>query len=892
MKFSFCIAVIFCLFLSGFSSEPFVKYLTGDLSRISFFPQGETRGMYYPGEKPSFVLFLKNNLKEDLHLRLETEIKDYEGKKICELPVRTLTVAAESEARTTLEAPASSEPNYYILYTSIYAGKRKIAAVQSAYTVTTPFEGKRDPFFGLDKYGVNGEMVKAYERLGAGSAGICIGRRSTDDPDVVIPRRVKSSDWQKLLKSDLTLVGALWPTVYRDKRVAQRVKDGLPPLCDEEVMHYRKYVRRLVTELKDRIKVWMIMSEYDAAFRSPEITYFSSTAVLANHVFLTRLAYREIKKIQPDAQVAVLGMMGIDYYHTTPKFKLTRLILDDLKTDFDLLCIDAYNGNWHGLRGPLNLPENDFRNFLKDTVELSAAYGRPRTVINAENGYAYDFRAGYDDALLRQIASFTARRLIINRSVPCLFNFWHKASHPSVVAGINSGKYKISAPVRDMAVFWKTINAGEKRKFAEVPLLPGAVYATTARILAFAKPSKEIRLGNDIYVYTFTNSRNESIAALWSIKDPMILKLELPGPAIRTDLVGRTMKMTEGRQEILLTQDPVYLTLNVPVEKLDRSVSDAQTVIQTPVIGGGYMASAAKGVVFLANRENVIHKVKVELPSGKTIAVELKPNETRMFRIPVEKDGRFYLIQSDGRRCDLPFNFHTFPVKRIDPPEFDGSGQWFTQAAQGKLIIPDNVYPKRALIPEWGLFKWDGSDISADYALGYDDRNLYLGVKVKDQVHQQRYAGRYVWKDDALQIGFTSRYGLPAELRGRLERSMQQRQDRISRPVRNADYLVVQALRRKNESRPYSNCAGLPRNAFLNWPAKVTRNGIFTIYEIAVPLASLKLKPVKGNGLRFNFIIHDNNRTSDAASRYWLSFSPDGSAGLQDIAQYVTLVFQ
>ena len=388
MKFSFCIAIVFCLFLPGFSFEPFVKYLTEDVSRIAFFPRGETRGMYYPGEKPSFELFLKNNQKQDLHLRLETEIKDYEGKKICELPSLSLPVAAGSEARTVLEAPASSEPNYFILYTSIYAGKRKIAAVQSAYTVTTPFEGKRDPFFGLDKYGVNGEMVKAYERLGAGSAGICIGRKSTDDPDAVIPRRKKTSDWQKRLKSDLTLVGALWPTVYRDKRIAQRVKDGLPPLCDEEVMHYRKYVRRLVTELKDRVKVWMIMSEYDAAFNSPDITYFSSTAVLANHVFLTRLAYREIKKIQPDAQVAVLGMMGIDYYHTTPKFKLTRLILDDLKTDFDLLCIDGYNGNWHGLRGPLNLPENDFRNFLKDTAELSASYGRPRTVINAENGYA------------------------------------------------------------------------------------------------------------------------------------------------------------------------------------------------------------------------------------------------------------------------------------------------------------------------------------------------------------------------------------------------------------------------------------------------------------------------------------------------------------------------
>ncbi|MBO4633442.1 MAG: hypothetical protein J5858_16115, partial [Lentisphaeria bacterium] len=101
MKFPYCIALVFCLFLNGFAFEPFVKYLSEDLSRIALFPQGETRGMYYPGEKPSFLLFLKNNLKQEQQLRLETVIKDYEGKKICDLPAKTITVSPESEAQTT-----------------------------------------------------------------------------------------------------------------------------------------------------------------------------------------------------------------------------------------------------------------------------------------------------------------------------------------------------------------------------------------------------------------------------------------------------------------------------------------------------------------------------------------------------------------------------------------------------------------------------------------------------------------------------------------------------------------------------------------------------------------------------------------------------------------------
>ena len=893
MKLLLCLIWTFFLCGWGICFEPFVQYHTKDLKQATCYPAGEHRGMMYPGEKPSFVLYLQNGTAQTQDLRVETLVKDYQGKVFAKLPPLQVKLPAAKEVQTTFEAPASREPNHYILYMEIFSGKKKITSLQSAFSCVTPYPGKRDPFFGLDKYGVNGAMVQAYQRLGAGSVGICIGRKVTDDPDKVIPRRKRGKNWQDLLNSDLEVVGALWPTVYYDKRVKKRVDQDLPALCDDEVLHYTKYVRRLVTELKDKVKVWMVMSEYDAAFQTPSFTYFSSTAVLANHVLLTRIAYREIKKIQPEAKVAVLGMMGIDYYHTKPKFKITKFILDDLKKDFDLLCIDAYNGNWHSLRGPLNLPENDFRNFLKDTADLSASYGRPRTVINAENGYSYDFRAGYNDKTLYQIACFTARRLVINRSVPCLFNFWHKASHLSVAAKIHNGTTQINAPVRDMAVFWKTIHSGVKRKYVEVPLLPGATYATAARCLAYVTPSEEIRLGNDIYCYTFTNAKNQTVAALWSIHDPVYLHVDLPGKALKTDMVGRTAQLPEGRNKLLLTQEVLYLTLDhTPVDKLNDAIKKARQELQTPVKGAGYKITQNTSAVFLANRDSAVQNVTVDLPK-KRLSVPLKPGKIRQFRLPSGKNAGITFTTQDGKKQFLDLRSGTIPVKRMEKPVFDGSGSWFSRAARGYLKVPDHVFPKRALLPEWGIFQWDDKDISAEYALGYDAGNLYVGVKVKDRIHQQRFSRKDVRRDDALQIAFTSRYGIPEALRKGLPPAIKKLQDRNNLPVRKEDYIVLLALTGKGKApRPCANCKALGKNQYLSWESNVTRKGSYTLYEIAIPLKKLQFKIRKGLGLRFTFLIHDNNRRRDAASRYYLSLAGEGTHGVQDISCYETLIFE
>ena len=72
--------------------------------------------MMYPGEKPSFVLYLKNGTAQTQDLRVETLVKDYQGKVFAKLPPLQVKLPAAKEVQTTFEAPASKEPNHYILY--------------------------------------------------------------------------------------------------------------------------------------------------------------------------------------------------------------------------------------------------------------------------------------------------------------------------------------------------------------------------------------------------------------------------------------------------------------------------------------------------------------------------------------------------------------------------------------------------------------------------------------------------------------------------------------------------------------------------------------------------------------------------------------------------------
>ena len=79
----------------------------------------------------------------------------------------------------------------------------------------------------------------------------------------------------------------------------------------------------------------------------------------------------------------------------------------------------------------------------------------------------------------------------------------------------------------------------------------------------------------------------------------------------------------------------------------------------------------------------------------------------------------------------------------------------------------------------------------------------------------------------------------------------------------------------------------------VGFPSCVTRSekDKTTLYEVAVPWAELGLQPKPGDGVRFSFVVMDNNREDDRQAKYWIALT-EGVAGGNDSSLFKTLILK
>lgn len=866
------------------AEKRFETEFTKDLKVITFYPPGANKGYFLPGQDAKFTLAVKNNTDKALEAEFSIHVKDYSGKTVYRAPDLKKSIAASATDKIELTVPSPKTKGYFLVEALIKADGKDAVSTQSGFAVVDPI-AKRDPFFGLDQNGIYAEMFEGYKLMGAGSLGVGLHRpwlKTTEDIDKIF----KTGYWPRLLNSDdFKLVFHIAPTFRVTPETDERLKKGLPVITDAELEHLRQYVERVAEITKGRVRLFLIQKEIDAQFRHGDAEG-GGAAVLSNYVTMSRLIYRTIKKVNKDSNVAVLGVMGIDYYNAPQPFALSKIVLDDLKDDFDLLCIDAYNGNWNGVTGPFPLPEDGFRNFLVDAAKLSASYKRPGFVINAERGYCYDYFAPFDAPIAKQVADYTARSLIINKSAPSPYSSWHMASSYGAIWRLNTKKADPSQPIGEMTIGWKTIN-DENGKYTQVPKPAGVAYAVAARELAFAKPVDEITIGSNVYCYTFTKPGESTLAALWSIDEPVQIILVLPDQAVATDMMGNKTSLPAGKNTFTLTGSPIYISSKMAPDVLEKAIRKAELPNLVPVIAQGRRTGANTAAVYLRNLENREQKCSLELPDGTKLPVTLAPLQMSSLTVAAvpELTGtrNAFITAEDGKRLEVPIDFDSIRVPKLtEKPVFDGSGAWFKNLKGGKLVTPDNVFPKSAMIPEMNLFKLDGSDISAEYWTAYDKDNFYLAVKVKDKKHIQRQSGVNIWKEDLLQLTVSTRDLPPKRLRAKAENSSFGKQE----------YNYGLALTEKGKEFFRWNGGKNPAGP-VSHPSNVNRSEKEqeTLYEAAIPWAELGLQPKSGDGIRFSFIVMDNNREDDLQAKYWIALT-EGIAGGPDSSLFKTLILE
>ncbi len=183
------------------------------------------------------------------------------------------------------------------------------------------------------------------------------------------------------------------------------------------------------------------------------------------------------------------------------------------------------------------------------------------------------------------------------------------------------------------------------------------------------------------------------------------------------------------------------------------------------------------------------------------------------------------------------------------PPSLDGSwSEWKEKTVQ---------YPVKSVV--WGAKNWTGdADLEGSYIAGWDEDNLYLGVKVYDDVYAQGATGANLYKGDSLEVLIdTNLYG-----------------DFFVQSLDSDDYQL--GISGGNADK------GIEPEAYLWFPSKVagSRSQVDIAYsfddglyraEVQIPWSMLGIKPSKGMVLGFAVSISDNDDKTQNVQQTMLS---------------------
>lgn len=808
----------------------FRKQYSKAVAQIALIPEG-VFGFFDPDQEVSFRVLVESSAK---NLEYQLTVKDESGHEVYRIPRKKL--------EETFRIPGQ-KIGYYTLDAEIFADGKLAYFIQSAFAVNVPVK-KLDPFFQFS-YGAFPEMIPGLKRIGGGSIVLKSSR-------LLYPAVVKKVSAEELAEQflkeqklflddpDLELAISVGATLQSSFRSKEDFKAGWPLMSDAMLKHMLDYVKLVHKRTRNRVREWTIGCEIpsNATGKKHCGTW---TEAMFNLMIRARMVSRALKAADPKIKIAVGGNNRQEFTDT-----VERIVMGDLVNDFDVYFIDGYTGNWNMILGQHSIPELRLMDFYKAASNLSASLGKGKIIKNGETGYAINYGARFDRGLAIEQAYLTARTIIITRygpvsrfelHVPAKKQIWNFSRKDDSVC---------------MTTCWKPFRFGNGQNFYHIPLPGGAMYATVTAELSYAKSLAEVKNGN-IYSYLFQKPDGSVLITLWNIAEEQRFICDFPADTSAVNMYGRTIPV----ENLNIGKSPVYITVKMPPAQAVELIKKA-VLSNTPE----FRCRATDGQVYIRSYAKTTKVCALQLPGQPEIKVKLRPWKMNVIKAKVTGKGK--LVAPDGREYPVPLekvDYHT--ISRIKSrPVFDGSGKWLAGLPAGLLKYPENIRPAEALQPERRYFKTsfnpDGHNISAQFWTAYDEEYFYLAVKVDDPVHQQRQTADGLWKDDSIQL-VLSHEGIDRSTAG-------------GKPV--SEYNFGLAL----------NSHGTMLVKYLgkgkgikDYPAKVTRSGNTTFYEVAIPW-----KAIGGKAKRFGFVVANNNWQTVASAPYRLEFTEGICGGADD----------
>lgn len=856
------------------------KQLNGAVRIKAFYPNGVS-GFFLPKEELSFTAALESGSPCEGEILLY----DYQGNLL-----HSRRFASTGKA-VTVRFPAPGRNGYFPAVCKAWQGKT-LCAENHAGAIVMPETARRDPWFGLNHNGISRQLRDGYIRLGIGTVGIgfvsyhidLIGKGSLD---AYLKERAKRYDW--IVRDPAFRCYGAISTSFKGRsvssnfaapdpgtqEVARAIAEDFFPATEAILRRTREMSRRVAEYYKDKITEWHAGEEIDASCNTSPPRGGTVSGTLTACILMGKQIYRGVKAGNPDAKVHVLGIAGGDW-RAQPQFPLSKTILKDLGKCFDGVFIDAYTGNWNSVNSPAMSPEEgNLLGYLTDSALLSASYGRPCSVLNAERGYASNYFEAPASANNRQLADYTARSLIIARGAPCSGYIIFKAMTPTYPQRVRRDPDKAGNGFWDCDL-WRAV-CDENGKTVPVPKPMCLAVAVAARQLAFTKFTARIIPGNGVQISIFEREKGGSLAAVWTTGRELDMVCKLPAGTVLTDFQGNERRLS-AQNTLKVSSSPFYLRSDRPAAALQKALAAASYPVKVPAVGEGRLIAADRMLIQIVNKSSNVLTGTLVLPDGVRSEVKLKPFELGHFIRSVPKKPGNAVLELAGRKIPIPLDLSCTVLPQLKtPPQFNGSGSWMKPLPCIELKVPDHVTPKRALQWELGLFRNDGTDIHVKLHPAWDRNYFYLGAEVHDRIHLQRYADQSIWKNDALQFALSTRFdSVKAELGTHAERNR----------YGLKDFNFGAALSGKTTVF-YSWSKAF--RGFVGFPAKVTRKGETTLYEIAVPWSKLGFSPAPGKAVRFSALVMNTDSPDQESAPYHLDFG-GGIAGKEDISLLNTFI--
>lgn len=334
-------------------------------------------------------------------------------------------------------------------------------------------------------------------------------------------------------------------------------------------------------------------------------------------------------------------------------------------------------------------------------------------------------------------------------------------------------------------------------------------------------------------------------AKLWESMRWLNLELNLIGNLVNKSAVIPISESSNNKVEVtsIVSEDTIILIClnhNYKYRKKEGSifhpVRDTKIEVNIPNwFKVKDLFEIYKGEIKRISYKNLKNKVIFTIPELKVAKVYILTGREELFASM--KENLFFLLK--------PI-YKTKRSIKIDGKFSDWEG------IEPIVIDPNYASPKYYYLKD---FK-ESEDLSIKVYLTWDDKNFYIGAKIRDDIHHQEFTGGSIWLGDLFQIAFD-----PKNNGGRRFKKDD---------IEFGFALTKQGVQCYCWHNPDKNKTGLRKDI----PLKIKRKSPYTFYEIAIPLKELNIE--KNQTFGFNFVVGDTDKDPFFVEGEidWLQLSP------------------